>query len=832
MPFFIMKMNENGGDRMEKLYFSEEISQKLSHLFDCGLVMVEAPAGYGKTTAVRWAIRNIPAEEVHWFTAVSFLQDISLDWFIRQIGQLDSEAGASLRKLGFLNRSNVSQAADILTDFQVSTPCYLILDNFQLIGDNWPLRLLRALADRPRDGLHIILISQNFGKLRAVFENTTGVYRFSSRDFLLSRRNIVEYGKQLGLNLSRQQAEAIYRNTEGWAAAVSLYFENLCEDGNTMPEFHDMDALLHEFFWRKLSVQEQELILRVAVFDCVREEQLPQIIPGQEAELQNLLVRVPLLHQDLRERASYPHELLRHFLKRMLASMPADFRNEVYETAGEIYHRAGNEKKAVECFYQAENDEKLLACQLTALLNETFDEISYTSLARTVLSRCSQEVLERYPLSMLRLCLALFSGTDFDGFEQALERCRAVIQECGSPQLMGEWHLVAAFRAFPDIPKMKADYLEAEKCMTAPSQIFTPKEPYMFGTTSMWYLFYRTPGRMMDTAEELRDMLEVYDRLTGHHAAGAYELYLGEALSVQGKFDESDICAHWAAMQSEQWQNATVTYGAALLLGINAIYQSDMISLQKAIEYLETKALAYPFLQHTAINTLMAETVRTYLLGLLMEPDRSAVWARGPADMLGDLTFTNFMAKTNRITDLILRKEYKRAIASVEASLMLDSRLISLSTRNFMCVGLALCYLAIGAVPRAAEWLDESLTLTEQDHNYTFLACFRKYLSVLFFLPSIRKKHAKAIQEIKALEIHYTKAEETRIFSMLEKYPEQMVELTDREREVAQLVAAGLRNREIAAQLFISEETVKSHIRSIFNKTNIDRRSRLVDLLK
>lgn len=200
--------------------------------------------------------------------------------------------------------------------------------------------------------------------------------------------------------------------------------------------------------------------------------------------------------------------------------------------------------------------------------------------------------------------------------------------------------------------------------------------------------------------------------------------------------------------------------------------------------------------------------------------------------MLGDLTFTNFMAKTNRITDLILRKEYKRAIASVEASLMLDSRLISLSTRNFMCVGLALCYLAIGAVPRAAEWLDESLTLTEQDHNYTFLACFRKYLSVLFFLPSIRKKHAKAIQEIKALEIHYTKAEETRIFSMLEKYPEQMVELTDREREVAQLVAAGLRNKEIAAQLFISEETVKSHIRSIFNKTNIDRRSRLVDLLK
>ena len=237
-------------------------------------------------------------------------------------------------------------------------------------------------------------------------------------------------------------------------------------------------------------------------------------------------------------------------------------------------------------------------------------------------------------------------------------------------------------------------------------------------------------------------------------------------------------------------------------------------------------------MQHTAINTQMAETVRTYLLGLMMEPDRSAAWARGSADVLGDLTFTNFMAKTNRITDLILKKEYKRAIASVEASLQLDSRLISLSTRNFMCVGLALCYLAMGAIPRAAEWLEESLSLAEQDKNYTFLACFRKYLSVLFLLPSIKKKHSKTIEEIKALEIHYTKAEESRIFAMLEKYPDQMTELSDREREVAQLAADGLRNKEIAQRLFISEETVKSHIRSIFNKTNIDRRSKLVNLLK
>lgn len=57
-------------------------------------------------------------------------------------------------------------------------------------------------------------------------------------------------------------------------------------------------------------------------------------------------------------------------------------------------------------------------------------------------------------------------------------------------------------------------------------------------------------------------------------------------------------------------------------------------------------------------------------------------------------------------------------------------------------------------------------------------------------------------------------------------------ELTDREREIAELVAQGLRNSEIARTLHVSENTVKSHLKSIFKKLNIDRRSGLVELLR
>jgi DNA-binding NarL/FixJ family response regulator len=43
--------------------------------------------------------------------------------------------------------------------------------------------------------------------------------------------------------------------------------------------------------------------------------------------------------------------------------------------------------------------------------------------------------------------------------------------------------------------------------------------------------------------------------------------------------------------------------------------------------------------------------------------------------------------------------------------------------------------------------------------------------------------------------------------------------LTDREAEVLRLIAAGRSNGEIAAQLFVSEATVKTHVNHIFAKT-------------
>ena len=52
--------------------------------------------------------------------------------------------------------------------------------------------------------------------------------------------------------------------------------------------------------------------------------------------------------------------------------------------------------------------------------------------------------------------------------------------------------------------------------------------------------------------------------------------------------------------------------------------------------------------------------------------------------------------------------------------------------------------------------------------------------------------------------------------------------LTDREMEVLRLVAQGLNNRDIAGKLFISENTVKNHIRNILEKLHLHSRMEAV----
>lgn len=56
--------------------------------------------------------------------------------------------------------------------------------------------------------------------------------------------------------------------------------------------------------------------------------------------------------------------------------------------------------------------------------------------------------------------------------------------------------------------------------------------------------------------------------------------------------------------------------------------------------------------------------------------------------------------------------------------------------------------------------------------------------------------------------------------------------LSKRELEVLQLMAEGLSNQEIAARLFLSLNTIKTHSSRLFEKMNVGRRTQAIDTAK
>lgn len=56
--------------------------------------------------------------------------------------------------------------------------------------------------------------------------------------------------------------------------------------------------------------------------------------------------------------------------------------------------------------------------------------------------------------------------------------------------------------------------------------------------------------------------------------------------------------------------------------------------------------------------------------------------------------------------------------------------------------------------------------------------------------------------------------------------------ITPRELEILQLIAEGLSNKEIAERVYVSENTVKTHSSSVFNKLGARRRTQAVQMGK
>jgi ATP/maltotriose-dependent transcriptional regulator MalT len=210
-------------------------------LHDAAFVVVQAPAGYGKTTSVHAALAGEP--EVAWYDAqpweagafaAALLERVRL---VRpDVGRLTlalAEQGADPERLG-------ATFADELR--HVDAPLRIVVDDAHVLGASFA-EFARGLAARMPAAVRLVLLARvplEVGLPEAVAAGRGALVDAAALRFDVARTRVL--ARSLGAALDDAQAQALLERTEGWPIAVALALRAPAAS----------DALLDELVARRL----------------------------------------------------------------------------------------------------------------------------------------------------------------------------------------------------------------------------------------------------------------------------------------------------------------------------------------------------------------------------------------------------------------------------------------------------------------------------------------------------------------------------------------------------------------------------------------------------
>lgn len=448
-------------------------------------------------------------------------------------------------------------------------------------------------------------------------------------------------------------------------------------------------------------------------------------------------------------------------------------------------------------------------------------------------------------LKQLNEAYSLFFKGDRLGYDALLEQSREHIGPSGEERwLWGEWKLVSVLASLRDLKACIRIFDETIIDLGGRrSQIFDVQKCFQFGSDSVFWLYMREPGQAERTGILFNKMLERYQMITGS-GQGYTEFYQAELAYHQGDLIKARPLAYQAAYLAKSTRQMHLVMSSAKLIGHIALHMRDMQDWRFAIESVST-VLDSEQDEDTA-RMLRSTAQLLYAEMLLQLDDMEALpsWVKG-----GDFNVSSGVAPCNMkyaINDphitacdyplalwihalyLLRSGQHARALAADSVQRMFGIEKEFVCYQIYYCLLRGLCYYFMDDRKRAAAEFASAVEMIAPDGLWLVVAEFAPASNGLL-LEAVKTcgGNAGAVQRIARGYIDNSqKLKEMRQGQDMDRL------LTSREREIAGLAADGLRNKEIAQRLNVTEQTVKFHLSNIYSKLDINSRARLAATLR
>ncbi len=807
-------------------YFSGRLQRKLAQLHDFPAAVIEAPSGCGKTTAVRdyLAAAAPRSANVRWFTAVDEAPGAGYRRLCHEIEKIDGRAGGRLLKIGLPNAFTLGETCEVLRSLECRRAAWLVIDDFQLLEPGLPPAFLAALFGHAAPKLHVVVVTRTLGRdLQAAIAGFRFL-RITAADLRLDDEDIRRYFALAGADLTPEEARQVLRHTDGWIIAVYLQLRSFQETGalSSAPTLPLMERLV----WDRLTDQQRDFFLRLSPFESATARQMCALL-GRDALPEYALEALsgPFIRYDPAARRYEPHSLLLELVTGKRLERGLEFETECFLRAGDLRRAEGRIAEALKFYLEIKAYDRMLSLDFSPVI---FGEIGPTPFARIALDiaeHCPEEIRREHPLSMLRIAWALKAAGLESAFGEVMAELDGWLDE--SDPLRAEWFLLSAYKHFPHLDQMLPLVRQAAALFSqAGSQVILPDAPWAFGGYYQLTEFHTKAGQADLTAGVFDEFIALYSRLTGGHGCGADALFRAELAHLRGDLTAAEILAHKAGFLAESKRQSIIQLGAAMTLANIALFQADASGWQQAVNSME-RAAAYAD-QNISLTRAVLDTVRGSLLVELNKPDHIADWLKNrdfPSNLLAPMALNALYVHG---LFLLHRGELGRFIGTLEAlppEVGRRSAYAEFSLPLLQAAG----YASAGQREKAAMYLARAASKGLPDgflmHFAGYSRLFPELIEELFAreYPLLRDKFT----EVKA---RFGLGWET--LHKAASRGELPDDLTAREREIALLAAEGLPNNEIADTLRVTESTVRTHLRTIFQKLDIDRRAKLAGKLK